>query len=231
MSDAKTILVTGGAGFIGSHLCEALLDQGHRVICLDSLLTGSEANVAHLRGRAGFRLVRARRDRAAAARPRRRRDLQSRLRRLAAALPGRPRPHAADQRLRRRQPAGAGATHRRADPAGLDQRGLRRSRACIRSRRPIGATSTRPARAPATTRASGPPRRCSSITTGAGRRAGQGGADLQHLRPAHAARRRPRRVELHRPGAAGPSRSPSTATAARPARSAMSTTSCAVSWR
>jgi UDP-glucuronate decarboxylase len=58
MSDAKTILVTGGAGFIGSHLCEALLDQGHRVTCLDSLLTGSEANVAHLRGRGGFRLVR-----------------------------------------------------------------------------------------------------------------------------------------------------------------------------
>ncbi len=45
----RTILVTGGAGFIGSHLCEALLADGARVVCLDNLLTGREANVAHLR--------------------------------------------------------------------------------------------------------------------------------------------------------------------------------------
>jgi dTDP-glucose 4,6-dehydratase len=45
-----TSLVTGGAGFLGSHLCEALLGRGHRVICLDNLETGSLANVAHLRG-------------------------------------------------------------------------------------------------------------------------------------------------------------------------------------
>jgi UDP-glucuronate decarboxylase len=54
----KRILVAGGAGFIGSHLCEALVEQGHRVLCLDSLLTGSEANVAHLRGRPAFSLMR-----------------------------------------------------------------------------------------------------------------------------------------------------------------------------
>lgn len=41
----KTSLVTGGAGFIGSHLCEALLEAGQRVICVDNLLTGSEANL------------------------------------------------------------------------------------------------------------------------------------------------------------------------------------------
>jgi dTDP-glucose 4,6-dehydratase len=45
-----TSLVTGGAGFLGSHLCEALLGKGHRVVCLDNLETGSLANIAHLRG-------------------------------------------------------------------------------------------------------------------------------------------------------------------------------------
>jgi dTDP-glucose 4,6-dehydratase len=45
-----TSLVTGGAGFLGSHLCETLLARDHRVICLDNLETGSLANIAHLRG-------------------------------------------------------------------------------------------------------------------------------------------------------------------------------------
>ena len=44
-----TSLVTGGAGFLGSHLCETLLEKGHRVVCLDNLETGSLANVEHLR--------------------------------------------------------------------------------------------------------------------------------------------------------------------------------------
>jgi dTDP-glucose 4,6-dehydratase len=44
-----TSLVTGGAGFLGSHLCEALLELGHRVLCLDNLETGSLANLDHLR--------------------------------------------------------------------------------------------------------------------------------------------------------------------------------------
>ena len=45
-----TSLVTGGAGFLGSHLCEVLLEKGHRVLCLDNLESGSLANIEHLRG-------------------------------------------------------------------------------------------------------------------------------------------------------------------------------------
>ena len=47
-------LITGGAGFIGSHLSEALLDAGHQVLIIDNLSTGSMENIAHLKGRAGF---------------------------------------------------------------------------------------------------------------------------------------------------------------------------------
>lgn len=44
----KRILVTGGAGFLGSHLCERLLNKGHEILCVDNLFTGSKANIAHL---------------------------------------------------------------------------------------------------------------------------------------------------------------------------------------
>lgn len=53
-----TILVAGGAGFVGSHLCEALLRQGHRVLCLDSFLTGSMENLQALCTFREFRLIR-----------------------------------------------------------------------------------------------------------------------------------------------------------------------------
>ena len=48
------IVVTGGAGFLGSHLCESLLDRGDEVVCLDNLVTGGIANIEHLFGRPGF---------------------------------------------------------------------------------------------------------------------------------------------------------------------------------
>lgn len=54
----KRILVTGGAGFIGSHLCEKLLDEGNEVVCLDNFFTGSRRNVIHLLDNPWFELVR-----------------------------------------------------------------------------------------------------------------------------------------------------------------------------
>ena len=54
----RRAVVTGGAGFLGSHLCEALLARGLEIVCLDSFLTGTPANVAHLTDHPHFRLVR-----------------------------------------------------------------------------------------------------------------------------------------------------------------------------
>jgi UDP-glucuronate decarboxylase len=58
MLDRKTILVTGGAGFIGSHLCEYLLAEGHDVICADNFFTGSKENIRSLIRHDHFELVR-----------------------------------------------------------------------------------------------------------------------------------------------------------------------------
>ena len=52
------VLVTGGAGFLGSHLCERLIDQGHEVICLDNFFTGRKSNIQHLAANPRFELVR-----------------------------------------------------------------------------------------------------------------------------------------------------------------------------
>ena len=54
----KRILVTGGAGFIGSHLCERLLNEGNEVICVDNFFTGTKENIVHLIGNPYFELVR-----------------------------------------------------------------------------------------------------------------------------------------------------------------------------
>jgi UDP-glucuronate decarboxylase len=54
----KRILVTGGAGFIGSHLCEKLVTQGEDVICMDNLFTGGKDNISHLFGKPNFEFIR-----------------------------------------------------------------------------------------------------------------------------------------------------------------------------
>ncbi len=54
----KRVLVTGGAGFVGSHLCERLLEAGNEVLCVDNFYTGTRSNVAHLLGNPSFELVR-----------------------------------------------------------------------------------------------------------------------------------------------------------------------------
>lgn len=57
MEKKKTILVTGGAGFIGSHLCEKLINQGNRVICLDNFFTGSKENIKYFLKNKDFKLI------------------------------------------------------------------------------------------------------------------------------------------------------------------------------
>jgi UDP-glucuronate decarboxylase len=56
--DTARILVTGGAGFLGSHLCEKLLSQGHYVICLDNYFTGQKRNILHLLANPSFEVIR-----------------------------------------------------------------------------------------------------------------------------------------------------------------------------
>ena len=57
MKNKKNILVTGGAGFIGSHLCRVLVNMGHKVICLDNLFTGSKTNIIDLLSHANFEFI------------------------------------------------------------------------------------------------------------------------------------------------------------------------------
>lgn len=58
MAEAKRVLVTGGAGFLGSHLVDDLLDQGHDVIALDNFFTGNKDNIRHLLGSSRFEMIR-----------------------------------------------------------------------------------------------------------------------------------------------------------------------------
>jgi len=58
MHTKKRVLVTGGAGFLGSHLCEQLLDEGCEVLCADNFFTGSKSNIVHLMHRPYFEVLR-----------------------------------------------------------------------------------------------------------------------------------------------------------------------------
>jgi UDP-glucuronate decarboxylase len=56
--ERKSILVTGGAGFLGSHLCDKLLKAGHEVVCVDNYFTGTKRNIAHLHSQDRFEFIR-----------------------------------------------------------------------------------------------------------------------------------------------------------------------------
>ena len=139
-----TALVTGGAGFLGSHLCERLLAEGNDVLCVDNFFTGTQAATSRTcSDNPRFELMR--HDVTVPALCRGRRDLQPRLPGLADPLPARSGADDQDQRAWRDQHAGPGQAAAGADPAGLDQRGLRRPARSIRRPRTTGATSIRSA--------------------------------------------------------------------------------------
>jgi len=58
LNDQKRILITGGAGFLGSHLCDRLLSEDHDVLCLDNFFTGSKRNISHMLDSPNFELIR-----------------------------------------------------------------------------------------------------------------------------------------------------------------------------
>ncbi len=194
------ILVTGGAGFIGSHLCERLLAEGAEVISVDNYFTGSRKKHRPSPEQPAVRGDAPRRDVSALCRGRR--HLQSGLPGLPDPLPARSRADHQDQRPRRHQHAGprqaaprpifqASTSEVYGDPAGASAAG-----------RVLG--QRQPDRDPVVLRRGQALRRNPVLRLlAATSAADQGGAHLQYLRPADAARRRPGGVLLHRPGAAG----------------------------
>ena len=139
-SVSRRLVVLGGGGFLGSHLCDALVARGDRVVCVDDFSTGRRANVAHLRDDPAFTLVEADITRVDPGRGRRWPGSST--------WPARPRPRTTwparsrPWRWAARAP-GTGSSWpapRGAVPAGLDQRGLRRSRGAPPARGVLGTT-------------------------------------------------------------------------------------------
>ena len=137
------ILVTGGAGFLGSHLCDRLIDDG-RWCCASTIFSRAHGdNIAQLLEQPAVRADAPRRDISAVRGGGR--DLQSGVPGFADSLSARSRADDQDQRAWRHQHARARQAAAGQDPAGIDLRGVWRSRPCIRSPRNIGATSIRSA--------------------------------------------------------------------------------------
>ena len=198
----STCVVTGGAGFLGSHLCEHLLDEGHRVICVDNLETGSLQNIEHIRDPA-LRVPQRRHHRERRHSRGRRLRLPPRLARQPDRLPAAAAAHAQGRLARHPPHARRRQVQARTLPARLDQRGLRRSPGPPPDRGLLGPRQPdRPARRL---------RRGEALRRGdddglpppAGRRH-LDRPHLQHLRPADAGARRARDPDLPAPGARGP---------------------------
>ena len=221
VSAPKRILVTGGSGFIGSHLSKTLLSLGNDVLVVDNFYSSSRHNVLELLGEPGFELMR--------------HDVTFPLyvevdQIYHLACPASPVFYQRDPVQTTKtcvhgsiNMLGLAKRLRRADPARLDLRGLRRPGRAPAVRVVLG--QREPHRHPVLLRRGQAVRGDAVLRLPpAARAAGQGGPDLQHLRPQHAAERRPRGVGLHRRRPCAASRSPSSATARRPGRSATSTT-------
>ena len=156
------ILVTGGAGFLGSHLCDRLLKDGHEVVCIDNLFTGQKANIAHLLPNPNFEFVR--------------HDVidpfkfeVDQIYNLA--CPASP-PHYQYNPIKTTKTSVMGAINCLGLAKRVRARVFQASTSevygdpqSIRSRKATGATSIRSAGAPVTTKASAAPKRCSSTIT------------------------------------------------------------------
>ncbi len=218
-SQPLRILVTGGAGFLGSHLCERLLEDGHDVLCVDNFYTGTRANVASLFENPRFELLR--------------HDITFPLyvevdRIFNLACPASPRHYQLDPvQTTKTSVHGAinllGLAKRLRAPIvqALDERGLRRSRATPadggslgprQSDRPARVLRRRQALRGDAVRGLSPPARTRHAHC----------ANLQYLRPADAAGRRARRIQLHPGCAPRPAFDRSRATAGRRDRSVRS---------
>ena len=194
----KRVMVTGGAGFLGSHLCERLLRDGHDVLCVDNYFTGRKDNIAHLLGDPHFEVIR--------------HDVTFPLyvevdEIFNLACPASPMHYQYDP-VQTTKTSVIGAINmlglakrvRREDPAGLDQRSLWRSDGASADRRLL--RQRQPDRSPRLLRRRQALRRDAVLRLSPpAPHAHQGGAHLQYLRPAHASERRTRRVQLHRAGA------------------------------